>query len=186
MHQSLPYSSTFSPRVHFLRKARSAKILLRTFYNAEISLYTVHNLGTQYMSMSCKIWTIVNFYLREPYNNIPLTIMCSCDQQDSASGADASECISTTNHAYLLDICCLCPTVHVRRLDVVAHALLPWAGWAVGPFIRDKVQIALWFLIFTIKLILESISMAMDYIGAGNRHPIGTDLRAGIISTLYL
>jgi len=29
----------------------------------------------------------VNFYLREPYNNIPLTIMCSRDQQDSASGA---------------------------------------------------------------------------------------------------
>jgi len=35
MHQSLPYSSTFSPRVKFSWKALSAKILLREIYSRE-------------------------------------------------------------------------------------------------------------------------------------------------------
>jgi len=42
----------------------------------------------------------VNFSLREPYNNIPLTFMCSRDQQDSASGADASECTPISHKGF--------------------------------------------------------------------------------------
>ena len=65
MHQSLPYSSTFSPRVKFSWKALSAKILLReifftrTFYDAEISRYGTGHLADRVLASFRDQWVVV-------------------------------------------------------------------------------------------------------------------------------